>query len=455
MRPSLTLEEQQPRQRRKMPPSRRGLVRRLSSAFAASGSGKWIASVVDQGLVSGTSFATSVIIGRLCSRDDLGVYALALAVVRFLSGIQGELVNSPYIVYGNRRQGRALATYTGSTLVHQLCLSALSVLALCVLGALLARGIGPADLAPAVWALAGVLPFLTLRDYIRQVSFSHFRLPTVLAIDGSIAVFQVGGMLLLGYFHLLTVSGAYVLAGASCALACLGWFLAGGQPLRIVPQEIVPDWRHNWSFSRWTLAGFLVGTTTPYFMPWILAWAHGEAATGMLAACTTLVNLASTYVAGMANVFSPRAARAFAHGGADDLRRVMRKTALLFAVTVGAFCLFIVATGDLSARLVYGDKYAGSGLVLAVLAGMALANSLGITAGNGLWAIGRPRANFSADVCALVVTWVVLLAAVRPLGVLGAALALFAGAVTGAVVRTWRLRRLLETVCHQPITEDA
>lgn len=440
---SPSLENDPPLVGKIIPAARKGTAQRIVTVLAGTLNRNSFASVIDQAAVSGTGFVTCVIIGRMCSREDLGLYALALSIVRFISGVQLELVCSPYVVYSIQRQGPALAAYTGSTLVHQLLLTGASVLILLALAGLLTLGVGPTGLAPVVWALVGALPFLVLRDYIRQLSLCHLRLAVVLAIDGSVAVLQLGGLLLLGYWHILTVGGAYGIAGTACGLACVGWLLAGRQPLSVVPAEVASDWKQNWSFSRWSLAGFLIGTTTPYFMPWILALAHGEAATGVLAACSTLVNSVSTYVTGMTNVLTPQAVRAFAQDGAPGLRLVLRNIVILFAVTVGTFSLFILATGDLSVRLLYGDKYAGCGAVLGLLSLNALANSLSVTVGTGLCALGRPSANFLADVSALMLTWTVLLWVIGPLGVVGAALALFAGAFGGAVVRSGILLRLL------------
>ena len=62
--------------------------------------------------------------------------------------------------------------------------------------------------------------------------------------------------------------------------------------------------------------------------------------------------------------------------------------------------------GDQPAVLVYGERCGGTGLILALAAASMLANSLSITAGNGLWALERPRANFAADACTLAVTMV-------------------------------------------------
>jgi O-antigen/teichoic acid export membrane protein len=405
-----------------------------------------IASVVDQALVSGTSFGTSVIIGRMCSSEELGVYALGLSLVLLVRAVQGELVCSPYMVYGNRREGQALAAYTGSTLVHYLALTALSATALLVLTLL--RPLVPASvsLGAMAWVLMGVLPSILLREYIRQVSFCHLRMRAVLAVDVSVALIQLGALLLLGYWQALSAAAAYAVMGGACALACITWFAARVQPFQVKPGQLLADWLHNWNFSKWTLAGLLVGSTTPFLMPWVVALAHGEAATGMFAACTTLVNCAAMYVTGMTNVLTPRAARAYAHEGVTALLHVLKQTAVLFAVTLGAFCVIIFLCGDLPTRLVYGSRYSGTGPVLALLAMTLFCNALGITAGNGLWAIGRPGANFGADVCTLAVTLMVLLFAVGSLGVSGAALALLAGAVSGAAVRAATLWRLLASL---------
>jgi O-antigen/teichoic acid export membrane protein len=405
--------------------------------------------IADQALVSGASFATSVIIGRTCSKEDLGVYSLALSLVLLVRGIQGELVCSPYTIFSSRRGGRDLAEYTGSALVHYLILSVASVV--CMLGAawLLSLGVGPTAAAPTIWVVAGAVPFLLLREYIRQVSLAQLRLTTVLAIDASVSICQVGGLMLLTSLGVLTVGLAYVVMGTACAAAVLGWFLTRKGALAFNRARFGADWRHNWSFGRWALMSYLICSTSAVLMPWVVALACGEATAGALAACTTLSNIAGMYITGVANFLTPRAARAFARGGRSELQHVLRRTALLFLVTLGGFVLLILITGDLPVRLVYGSKYSGTGPVLGLLALTMLLNSLGITAGNGLWVLDGPRANVAADVCTLVVTLGVVCALVGSLGILGAALALLAGAGAGVTVRCLTLWSRLKELPYQ------
>jgi O-antigen/teichoic acid export membrane protein len=96
--------------------------------------------------------------------------------------------------------------------------------------------------------------------------------------------------------------------------------------------------------------------------------------------------------------------------------------------------------GEQIAVIVYGPQFAGAGLIIGVLSLSVLANSIGVVAGNGLWAIERPSASFAADACSLIVVIVAALVCVPLFGPLGAALATLAGTGSDAAVRLAILR---------------
>jgi hypothetical protein len=70
---------------------------------------------VDQGIISGLSFATSSIIARATGSYGLGIAHLALTMVIFMMNAQAELTIAPFTVYRSRRQGSKLAVYSRST----------------------------------------------------------------------------------------------------------------------------------------------------------------------------------------------------------------------------------------------------------------------------------------------------------------------------------------------------
>src|SRR5205809_7739217 len=86
-------------------------ARRLRLLIAGSLLHKSGLAVLDQAVVSGTSFATSALLARSASRDELGVYYLALSVIYFARGIHEQLVSATYTIYCGRRRGECAADY--------------------------------------------------------------------------------------------------------------------------------------------------------------------------------------------------------------------------------------------------------------------------------------------------------------------------------------------------------
>ncbi len=68
---------------------------------------------------------------------------LGFSIVLFVMSLQASLISTPYMVYSPRLKGGEHARYTGSTLIHQLGLSALIIIILVIGGVVLSFGIGP------------------------------------------------------------------------------------------------------------------------------------------------------------------------------------------------------------------------------------------------------------------------------------------------------------------------
>jgi O-antigen/teichoic acid export membrane protein len=237
----------------------------------------------------------------------------------------------------------------------------------------------------------------------------------------------------------------------SSGLPSIVWLATSLQPMAGQVRGAARDFVSNWSFSRWALASHLLASTTPYVMPWVVAAAHGEAETGMLGACSTLVGLSNSLLMGLCNFLTPRAARAFAEGGLHELQAILAKTALLFSTTLGLFTIAAFVLGEQIAVLVYGPEFAGAGPIVGILSLGVLANSIGAMAGNGLWAMERPSANFVADAASLVVVVVATIFLVPAWGPLGAAVATLAGMTTDSTIRLFILWRTMVEHASQEV----
>ncbi len=70
--------------------------------------------LADQGIVSVTSFVTSMILARSCSKEEFGVYALGLTIIGLVTECQNVLIWSPYTIYSPRLRDSEFASYKGS-----------------------------------------------------------------------------------------------------------------------------------------------------------------------------------------------------------------------------------------------------------------------------------------------------------------------------------------------------
>jgi O-antigen/teichoic acid export membrane protein len=403
-------------------------------------------SVIDQGVVSGTNFATSVLLGRLATQEDLGVYYLALSVVYFARAVQEQLVSAPYMIYCGRKEGQALAEYAGSALMHQCVMMAATVV---VLLAALAAGVLPGPVANAFWLLLLAAPLILVREFARHMSFAHLDLVRATALDVAAAGLQLATLLVLAACGRLTVGSTLATMALASGIATIGWLATSQRGMVARIAGTVSDWFHNWRFSQWALASHLLASTAPYVMPWVIAVTHGEAQTGLLGACTTLAGLSSMFLQGLGNFLGPWAAQAYSRGGLMELRSVLVKTMLLFVATLGGLAVAAFLLGEQVAVLVYGPQFVGAGPIIGVLSLSVLANSVGVVAGNGLWAIERPSANFLADAVSLGITIVAMVICVPLWGPLGAAAATLAGSAGDAAIRPWILRLAMQELAAE------
>ena len=427
--------------------------RRLIYAATKQMSSRGFIALVDQAVASGTNFLTGIILGRVLLKQDFGIYMLGFSIVLFINNIQGALITTPYAIYSPRLQGHENASYTGSTLLHQMGLSLAAIFFLLIGGVATSLGVGPTGLGSVVWALAGVIALISLREYGRQVCFARRWMAIALWLDLGVAIVQIGGLLLLSHFGSLSPSGAFLMIGLACGLPSIGWLLSvrGQLLLRLADANLAL--KHNWSSSRFLLAGNLMYLASYQVYPWLLAAFHGPAETGMFSACMGVLFIANPFLIGMSNFFTPEMAHAFADGRLEELRRIVVKGTILFAVLMGSFCLAIVFWGGRIVVLFYGSKYTGTGLIVAILALSQLASALTFPVNSALLAVERTDAYFKSYFVPLVVTLTIGIWLVRDFGSAGAACALLGCNIIGSAFRCVVFRRQL--CCLRPFRAHA
>ncbi|MEW6750309.1 MAG: oligosaccharide flippase family protein, partial [Candidatus Latescibacterota bacterium] len=310
----------------------------LRSLLARATVRQGLLSLVDQMAASACNFATAVVIGRTCSKEEFGLYALTTTVVFFAAIVQTSLISMPYVVYGPRLAGPRRRRYLGSVLLHQLGYCALAALLLAAAGAGLALGIGPPRLAPLAWAVAGALVFILMREQVRRICLAQLRMGTALLLDAGVLGLQLAGLVLLGRLEHLSAGGAYGLMGAACGASALAWLVANRKSFEPRLGEALGDLRQSWSLGRWmALSGVLWAVCADTY-PWLLAAFHGTGAAAVWAACAGLRALCNPLVMGVTNYLGPALARQQAVGGSAALRPFVFRSAVVFAALAAPCC---------------------------------------------------------------------------------------------------------------------
>ncbi len=409
-------------------------------------------SLADQGVSSATNFATGVIIARMCSKEELGLYMLGFTLISMMTDFQTSLITTPYMVYAPRLKGRAHALYTGSTLLHQLAFCLITMVGVACGAAVVSTGIGPKGLGPVLWALVLVIALIMLREHARRVSFARLRLMTAFLFDTFIAVGQLTGLLLLGHFKLLSASRGYWVIGSICGMAVLGWLWSDRACYEPRIGQSLADLKKNWVFGKWVFASGLIWALGMNLYPWFLAYFHGTGATGIWAACMGIVSVSNPALLGIQNFVGPKISHVYAESGPKALRRMVLKITAAIALPVSLLCLVLIVWGGRLVVMLYGRQYIGNGLVVGILSINMLIFAASFSFSRALMAIERADLDFLANTAAVVIMVLLGFWLVRAYGTVGAAIAMLAAIfVTSAA----RAAIFLSLPVHAAVSQEA
>jgi len=417
-------------------------MRRLWGMARSAAARKDYVALIDQSMVSATNVITGIMLGRLCTKGDYGLYVLAFSLIIMSININQSMIIVPLTVQLPREpEGEERAGLIGATTVLQLGLAALSGLG-CLIFGLGAALAGNLPLAAALVAASAAVVGVLLREYVRRVLLAQLRVGRTLWPDGLASLFQFTALGLLALAGRLSVVSALLAIGLAQTIGALyGWcFCLAGQAVLWGR-----SWRSTlatyWRMGKWLVPTSFVGLPATQAYPWLLGLVWGTEATALLGACMNLANTSNPFAHAMAAVYGPRIAHAYARDGTSGLRQVTRQSGVLIA---GGLIIFAIVVGLLSGplmNLLYGGKYPGSAWVVMILCMHVVMSGSAIPVGQALATMNRADAKFWASMITLGVTLVTGLVCVLRWGVTGAALGMAAGSTSFLIACTLFLRR--------------
>jgi O-antigen/teichoic acid export membrane protein len=352
--------------------------------------GFWVAG--DQAVVSLANFLSTVIVGRVCGQEEMGIYGLAVSIFWLAAAIPNALVWTPYTSRAAGLTPRRRAIFAGSVTSHALAVAAVFSVVLLSLSLLPLAGAIDSDWFAAMCiALVPFTIMMMLREHIRRINLADLASRELLAIDLPIALLQMGLLLLLAKLGKLSAATALVaVAIASCV--AIVWLVLNRDRFTFRRRHAAIHWSHNQQFGRWLLFVSLAWLLGDSSYRWLVGSIHGLAALGQFSAAQSMVLALNPLLLTVNNLAQALSASALARGGIVELRRAaVRGTLLLFVVAgVGFACLAVI--GGTLVELVFGSQFTGLGGAVAAISLGMFANCLQFPVDAAMVALRRGRA---------------------------------------------------------------
>jgi hypothetical protein len=231
-------------------------------------------------VVSGTSFLTTVLIGRFTYPSQLGIYVLAMSLLISAMNFQHALIGLPYTIRRNRAQDHDPVN-AGHSLALAAVLGLAAALVVAVVAVVMAAFATDPRLAVVTATLSAVLPLMVVRDFGRDFGIARLRFTEVLALDLTVSLIQVGALGMLAWLDQMSGVAALAATGTACAAAGIAGFCwtRGYFAFRIA--GLFDTARESWDAGKWLLANLLALVIQVQITYWLVAAIAGTAATGV------------------------------------------------------------------------------------------------------------------------------------------------------------------------------
>lgn len=397
------------------------------------------------------NFATQILIVRYLSQSAYGAFAYALVVITLVQsiitlGLDRSIVRFLPIFHEERDHRRLFGTIAMTVLVI-VSLGLAAALALYVFQGTIGRWVHGEQALPLLLVLIFLAPAQALDEIVVSM-FAVFAKPRAIFLRRHVLAPVLKLAVVIGL--IVGRSDVFFLAVGYLASTLLGLGIYGYQLYRLFRDEgllenwsfrdIVMPWRQVFSFSIPLLTSDLVYVAMNAINVMLLGHFWSTTSVAQLRAVQPTAKLNELVMGSFATLFTPQAARMFAHNDRTGINDLYWRTAIWIAIF--SFPLFVVtfSLAQPITVLLYGSRYEQSAPILALLSlGYYFNAALGFN-GLTLKVYGMVRYIVLMNVATVIVSVAVSLLLIPRLGALGAGIGTLVALVVHNLLKQVGLR---------------
>lgn len=329
--------------------------------------------IIDQLLISGSNFLISLILARLMTPADYGLYVFAFTLLVLSIGLLNNAVCNPLNVLGAAKKGDDKKAYIYNLFVMYLIVSAFLTIAFFI--GFLSLTLTNHQKSGAIFGTVGIILFFYLgHEFFRNALLTSIQIGHVLIIDilshGSRMVF-IGASI---YVDLTLTPGQVLiffgLTSLTAAL-CGAWFLnfKFWADRTLFNRTIIIK---TWDYAKWTLADWVPFILSGQLDVYLITFLLGSAATGTIGACRNLVAPLTIILLGFMSFALPYYSKFYSLHGELKLRRSLGRFFSLLIVGVIIYLFLIIIFSSQILHILFGKFERFSDLVKIISLGMLL-----------------------------------------------------------------------------------
>lgn len=320
--------------------------------------------LIDQGLVSATSFIIGILLTRFLGLDIYGTFVLFWMLVLFGLSIAQALITKPLMSLEPKMEKDASDKYLASLHGVQLGLSFLVVL-LSIIGLTILSFLEPEikiDLQTLV-CLSIATGLIITYDYYRKYFFLKSDLISPLISDAILMITQLGGTIVLYLLGFLSIPNFLALVCCNYTVVCMIGFYKNVKP-NFQKEQTGALIQQHFDFSKWLLGTVLTQWLSGNFFILCAGGILGVAVVGAVRIAQNVIGLTHVIFLAMENVVPISAAKAFKSGGEKKLFGFLKNISLRIGWLVMAILVLVSIFSPGILALLYGEEFSAHSYIL-------------------------------------------------------------------------------------------